>query len=121
VITLPHVGASTKEAEDNCAMMVAEQLRDFLENGNIRNSVNFPEVTMPRGSPHRLVVANANVPNMLGQISTAMADAGLNIHDMINQSRAELAYTVVDTDSPIPQTVAEHIASIEGVMMARVL
>jgi len=121
VITLPHLGASTKEAEDNCAMMVAEQLRDFLENGNIRNSVNFPEVTMPRGSPHRLVVANANVPNMLGQISTAMADAGLNIHDMINQSRAELAYTVVDTDSPIPQTVAEHIASIEGVMMARVL
>lgn len=121
VIALPHLGASTKEAEDNCAVMVADQLREFLENGNIRNSVNFPEVTMPRGSPHRLVVANANVPNMLGQISTAMAEAGLNIHDMINQSRAQLAYTVVDTDSPIPAAVAEQIASIEGVMMARVL
>ena len=121
VITLPHLGASTREAEDNCAVMVAEQLRGFLENGNIKNSVNFPEVIMPRGSPHRLVVANANVPNMLGQISTAMADADLNIHDMINQSRGELAYTVVDTDSPIPESVAERISAIDGVMMARVL
>ncbi len=121
VIGLPHLGASTTEAEDNCAVMVADQVRDFLENGNIRNSVNFPEVVMPRGSPHRLAVANANVPNMLGQISTAMAEAQLNIHDMMNQSRGDLAYTVVDTDSRIPDSVVGKINAIEGVMMARVL
>ncbi|MDH3380276.1 MAG: phosphoglycerate dehydrogenase [Gammaproteobacteria bacterium] len=121
VIALPHLGASTQEAEDNCAVMVAEQLRDFLENGNIRNSVNFPDVSLSRGSPHRLVVANANVPNMLGQISTAMAESNLNIHDMINQSRNELAYTVVDTDSPIPAKTVERVRAIDGVMMARVL
>ena len=101
--------------------MVADQVREFLENGNIRNSVNFPAVEMPRGSPHRLIVANANVPNMLGQISTAMADAELNIHDMINQSRGDLAYTVVDTDSPVPDAVVKSICNIDGVMMARTL
>lgn len=121
IVALPHLGASTLEAEENCAIMVAEQVREFLENGNIRNSVNFPEVDMPRGSPHRLIVANANVPNMLGQISTAMADAGLNINDMINQSRGELAYTVVDTDSPVPEAVVKKVCGIEGVMMARSL
>jgi len=121
VIALPHLGASTEEAEINCAVMVAEQVRDFLENGNIRNSVNFPHVAMPRGTEHRLVVANANVPNMLGQISTAMADAGLNIHDMINQSRENLAYTVVDSDSPIGGDVVARIQAIDGVIMARVL
>jgi D-3-phosphoglycerate dehydrogenase len=119
VIALPHLGASTREAEENCALMVAEQLRDFLENGNIRNSVNFPTVIMDRVTEYRLIVANANVPNMLGQISTAMADAGLNIHDMINQSRSDLAYTVVDTDSPIPDSVVDRIGGIEGVTMAR--
>jgi D-3-phosphoglycerate dehydrogenase len=119
VIALPHLGASTREAEENCAVMVAEQLRDFLENGNIRNSVNFPTVVMDRATEYRLIVANANVPNMLGQISTAMADAGLKIHDMINQSRGDLAYTVVDTDSTIPDTVVERIGSIGGVTMAR--
>jgi D-3-phosphoglycerate dehydrogenase / 2-oxoglutarate reductase len=121
VITLPHLGASTKEAEENCAMMVAEQVRDFLENGNIRNSVNFPEVTMPRESNYRLAVANANVPNMLGQISTAMAEAGLNIHDMVNKSRGELAYTIVDLDSPLPEQVRSKIAAIKGVMSARII
>jgi D-3-phosphoglycerate dehydrogenase len=119
VIALPHLGASTAEAEINCAVMVAEQVRDFLENGNVRNSVNFPNVLMPRGTDYRLVVANANVPNMLGQISTAMAEASLNIHDMINQSKGELAYTVVDTDSPIPDSVVNRIGGIEGVLMAR--
>jgi len=121
VIALPHLGASTEEAEINCAVMVADQVREFLENGNIRNSVNFPHVSMPRGSEFRLVVANANVPNMLGQISTAMADAGLNIHDMINQSRDSLAYTVVDSDSPIGADVVDRIRAIEGVIMARTL
>jgi D-3-phosphoglycerate dehydrogenase len=119
VIALPHLGASTAEAEINCAVMVADQVRDFLENGNVRNSVNFPNVSMPRGTDYRLVVANANVPNMVGQISTAMADASLNIHDMINQSRGELAYTVVDTDSPIPDSVVSRVCGIAGVLMAR--
>jgi D-3-phosphoglycerate dehydrogenase len=121
VITLPHLGASTKEAEENCAVMVAEQVRDFLENGNIRNSVNFPEVVMPRESNYRLAVANANVPNMLGQISTAMAEAGLNIHDMVNKSRGELAYTIVDLDSPLTEQVRSKIAAIKGVMSARII
>lgn len=121
VIELPHLGASTEEAEDNSAIMVVEQIRDFLENGNITNSVNFPETAMMRGSPHRLVMAHRNVPNMLGQISTAMANAELNIHDMINQSKGQLAYTIVDTDSPIPDEVVQQVLGIEGVMMARSL
>ncbi|MBT5032790.1 MAG: phosphoglycerate dehydrogenase [Proteobacteria bacterium] len=119
VIGLPHLGASTVEAEDNCAIMVADQVMDFLENGNIVNSVNFPQVSMGRGSEHRLIVANANVPNMVGQISTAMASAKLNIHDMINQSRGDIAYTVVDVDSPLTEAVLEAVRNIDGVMMAR--
>lgn len=121
VIALPHLGASTGEAEENCAVMIADQLRDFLENGNITNSVNFPEVKLARETAYRLVVANANVPNMLGQISTAMADAGLNIHDMVNKSRGELAYTVVDVDSEIPSSVAETLKRIEGVLSVRII
>jgi len=119
VIGLPHLGASTGEAEDNCAVMVADQIKAYLETGNIINSVNFPNVSMPRGSEYRLVVCNANVPNMVGQISTIMADANLNIHDMINQSRDEIAYTIVDTDSKIPQTVVDTIGALDGVMIAR--
>lgn len=121
VVALPHLGASTQEAEDNCAVMVAEQVRDFLENGNIRNAVNFPDVIVPRESEHRLIVANANVPNMLGQISTAMADAGLNIHDMVNKSKGELAYTVVDLDSRVPEPVLAKVSAIKGVMSARIV
>jgi D-3-phosphoglycerate dehydrogenase len=121
VITLPHLGASTAEAEDNCAIMVAEQLKDFLENGNIHNSVNYPEVVVSRESPHRLIVANANVPNMLGRISETLGQASLNIHDMVNRSRGDLAYTVVDLDSPVPEAVRQKVATIPGVLMARVL
>jgi D-3-phosphoglycerate dehydrogenase len=121
VITLPHLGASTAEAEDNCAIMVADQVRDFLENGNIRNSVNFPDVVSPRESPHRLVVANANVPNMLGQISETLGQAGLNIHDMVNRSRGDFAYTIVDLDSPITDDVRRKVAQIGGVLMARIV
>lgn len=120
-ITLPHLGASTHEAEENCAVMVAEQVRDFLENGNIRNSVNFPEVVVPRITDHRFVCANANVPNMLGQISEAFGHANVNIHDMVNMSREQLAYTVVDLDSPVPGALASQIASIPGVLMARLI
>jgi len=121
VIGLPHLGASTGEAEDNCAVMVAEQIRDYLESGNIVNSVNFPNVSMARGSDHRLVVCNANVPNMVGQISTILADAGLNINDMINQSRGDIAYTIVDVDSHIPVSLVETIKSLDGIMIARAI
>ncbi len=122
VITLPHLGASTREAEENCAIMVAEQVREYLENGNITNSVNFPEVVMPRAEgTHRLTIANANVPNMLGQISSDLAKAGLNIVDMLNKSRGELAYTVVDVDQAVPDTIVDEIAAIDGVLNVRVI
>jgi D-3-phosphoglycerate dehydrogenase len=121
VIALPHLGASTREAEDNCAVMVVDQVRDYLEDGNIRNAVNFPEVAMPRESPWRVAVANANVPNMLGQISGAMANAGLNIHNMINRSRGDMAYTLVDVDSAVGERVVAAIAGIKGVLAVRYL
>lgn len=121
VIALPHLGASTREAEENCAIMVADQVMGYLLNGDIRNSVNFPEVIAPRESDYRMVIANANVPNMLGQISTAMANAKLNIHDMVNRSRGELAYTVVDVDSAIPASVKDEISAIDGVTMVRII
>ncbi|RLK48695.1 D-3-phosphoglycerate dehydrogenase [Alkalispirillum mobile] len=122
VIALPHLGASTVESQENCAIMVADQLREYLETGNIRNAVNFPEVVMPRGGKgNRLCVVNANVPNMLGRISTALADAGLNIEDMYNKSRDELAYTVVDVEGAIPPAVVETIGAVEGVLRVRVI
>jgi D-3-phosphoglycerate dehydrogenase len=121
VVALPHLGASTEEAEENCAVMVVDRLRDFLERGTIRHSVNFPDVEMSRGSPHRLAIANANVPNMLGQISTALANSGLNIHDMVNKSRGEIAYTLVDVDSPVPPAVVRAISAIDGVLSLRLL
>ena len=119
VIALPHLGASTQEAEDNCAVMVAEQVRDYLEHGNLSNTVNFPTVNMPRESAFRIAIANANVPNMLGQISTTLAAAGINIHNMINKSRGEMAYTLVDTDSAIPHNLIAQLAAIPGVLMVR--
>ena len=121
VIALPHLGASTREAEDNCAVMVVDQVREYLENGTIENAVNFPDVTMARESPYRLGIANANVPNMVGQISTAMAHAGLNIHNMINKSRGEMAYTLVDVDSPVPVPLVRQLESIEGVLSVHYL
>ncbi|MDP1551094.1 MAG: 3-phosphoglycerate dehydrogenase family protein [Nitrosomonas sp.] len=121
VVTLPHLGASTLEAEENCAVMVVNQLIDHLQNGSITNTVNFPDIYMERESPYRVAVANANVPNILGQISTSMAKAGLNIHNMINKSRGEMAYTLADVDSPVPQHVVDEIAGITGVLMARYL
>ncbi|MDA1107219.1 MAG: phosphoglycerate dehydrogenase [Proteobacteria bacterium] len=121
VIALPHLGASTGEAEDNCAVMVAEQVRDFLENGNIHNSVNFPEVMMPRTNGQRIAIANANVPNMVGQISTAMAKAGINIIDLLNKSRGGYAYTLADVEGKIPDSVVQEIAKIDGVLSVRTL
>jgi D-3-phosphoglycerate dehydrogenase len=121
VIALPHLGASTREAEDNCAVMVADQLRDYLEHGNVVNAVNFPSVGMARESAFRVAIANANVPNMLGQISTAMAQAGLNIHNMVNKSRGEMAYTLVDVDSPVAGAVLAALRAIDGVLAVRYL
>ena len=119
VIALPHLGASTAEAEENCAIMVAENVRDFLENGNIRYSVNFPEAVMPRNGTYRITLANANVPNMVGQISTSLASAGLNIEDLLNKSRGELAYTLVDLDATVPEDTLAALRAIEGVLTLR--
>jgi D-3-phosphoglycerate dehydrogenase / 2-oxoglutarate reductase len=122
VVTLPHLGASTGEAEENCAVMVADQLRDFLENGNIRNSVNYPESVMPRApNTTRIVVANSNVPNMVGQISTCLATARINIADLLNKSRGEYAYTLIDTDGTVGEEILRQIRSIDGVLSARIV
>lgn len=122
IIALPHLGASTDEAEENCAVMVADTLRDFLENGNIKNSVNFPEAIMPRtAGATRITIANENVPNMVGQISSTLADAKLNIADLLNKSRGDLAYTLIDVDGQIPDAVTGKIRAIPGVLSVRVL
>ncbi len=121
VVSLPHLGASTVEAEDNCAIMVSDQVRDYLENGNVRNSVNFPQVKMDRNSAHRITVVNSNVPNMVGQISTTLASADLNIVDMLNKSRDELAYTIIDVDAEPAQSIIDEIKSIDGVLTVRAI
>jgi D-3-phosphoglycerate dehydrogenase / 2-oxoglutarate reductase len=121
VVALPHLGASTGEAEENCAVMAADTLREFLENGNVRHSVNFPEAVLPRTGVSRLAIANANVPNMVGQISTGLAEARLNIADLLNKSRGELAYTLIDTDAPIPAEVLGKLRAIPGVLSARLI
>ena len=121
VVTLPHLGASTREAEENCAVMVVDQLRAYLEHGEIDNAVNFPSVGMPRESAWRVAIANTNVPNMLGQISTTMANAGLNIHNMVNKSRGEMAYTLVDVDSAVDAKVLAQLRGIHGVLVVNYL
>jgi D-3-phosphoglycerate dehydrogenase len=121
VVTLPHLGASTQQAEDNCAIMVAEEVRDYLENGNIRNSVNFPDIAMERNGGHRVAIVNSNVPNMVGQISSAMAEEGLNIIDMINKSQGELAYSLIDINAPASETLINKLTAIDGVLAVRQL
>lgn len=122
VVTLPHLGASTGEAEENCAVMAAETVRDFLENGNLRNCVNFPEAVLARmPGTSRLAIANSNVPNMVGQISTCLAAAQLNIADLLNKSRGEFAYTLIDADGAINAGVVDQIRAIDGVLSARVI
>ena len=120
-LTLPHLGASTKEAEDNCAVMVADQVRDYLENGHVIHSVNFPEIRLPRAEGYRIAIVNANVPNMVGQISTDLAEAGLNIIDLLNKSHHEIACTLLDVDGEPGKTVLDLIASIDGVLSVRSL
>jgi D-3-phosphoglycerate dehydrogenase len=119
VIVLPHLGASTAEAEENCAVMVVNNVRDYLENGNIRYSVNFPEAVMPRTDAYRITIANANVPNMVSQISTCLAKASLNIEDLLNKSLGELAYTLIDLDGPIPAETIDALSRIDGVLTLR--
>lgn len=119
VLSFPHLGASTEEAEENCAVMVADQVRDYLERGTIIHSVNFPDAQMPRTGGPRITVANANVPNMVGQISTLLADAGLNIADLLNKSRGEVAYTIIDVDGNVSEETITKIESIEGVLSVR--
>ncbi len=119
VVALPHLGASTAEAEQNCAVMVSDNVRDYIENGNIKHSVNFPQCRLPRTNGCRITVANANVPNMVGQISTCLADAGLNIEDLLNKSVGNLAYTIVDVDGSVGEDVMQQIRAIEGVLILR--
>jgi D-3-phosphoglycerate dehydrogenase len=122
VIATPHLGASTGEAEDNCAVMVADQLREFLELGTVRNSVNFPEAQLPLlPGKTRVCIVNENVPNMVGQISTALANRKLNIADLLNKSRGDLAYTLVDVDEVVPQETIKEICAIQGVLQVRVI
>lgn len=121
VIALPHLGASTREAEDNCAIMVVDQLCAYLEHGIVQNAVNFPAAAMDRESAFRVTIANANVPNMVGQISAVMGEARLNIHNMLNKSRGDMAYTLVDVDSPVGGKVIDAIRAIEGVLAVRYL
>ncbi|MEX1266522.1 MAG: phosphoglycerate dehydrogenase [Woeseia sp.] len=119
VIALPHLGASTIEAEENCAIMVAENIREYLEDGNVKNSVNFPEAVLPRAGVARIAISNANVPNMVGQISTCIAAAGLNIEDLLNKSQGELAYTIVDLDGPVADETLKALRQIKGVLRLR--
>lgn len=121
VVSLPHLGASTAEAEDNCAIMVADQIKDYLENGNIVNSVNFPEMKMPRAGGARITIANSNVPNMLGQVTSILAEAEINIVDMMNKSRGDVAYNLLDIEGDITDEVVEHIRAVEGVLSVRVV
>ncbi len=121
VISFPHLGASTAEAEENCAVMVADSVREFLEDGTVRNSVNFPEAVMPRNGGSRITIANANVPNMVGQISTILAESHLNIADLLNKSRGDVAYTIIDLDDDISEATLDAIRAIEGVLALRYL
>jgi D-3-phosphoglycerate dehydrogenase / 2-oxoglutarate reductase len=121
VIALPHLGASTAEAEDNSAVMVVDEVRDYLENGNLQNAVNFPDAAMPREAPYRLAIANANVPDMLGRISHALGRRKINIHNMLNKSKGEMAYTIVDADSPVPAEALKELGGLTGVLAVRYL
>jgi D-3-phosphoglycerate dehydrogenase len=121
VICFPHLGASTVEAEENCAVMVSDNVREFLENGNVTRSVNFPETVLQRTRPHRIAIPHANVPNMVAQILTALAAQGINIADMLNHSRGEISYTLVDLDAPANDATVAQIRNIDGILAARVL
>ena len=121
VIALPHLGASTAEAEDNSAVMVVDELRDYLEHGNLQNAVNFPDAQMPPEAPYRLAISNANVPDMLGRISHTLGKRKINIHNMLNKSKGEMAYTLVDTDTAVSADVIDELCKTAGVLAVRYL
>lgn len=121
IIPVPHLGASTPESETNCAMMAVDQLKNFLENGNIKNSVNFPTADLPRNGGSRIIIANKNVPAMVGKITSVLADQNINIADMLNQHRDELAYNIIDVDGDIKEEQIAKIRKIDGIILARVL
>jgi D-3-phosphoglycerate dehydrogenase len=121
VIALPHLGASTGEAEDNSAVMVVDELREYLENGNLQNAVNFPDASMAREAPYRLAIANANVPDMLGRISHALGKRKINIHNMLNKSKGDMAYTLVDTDAAVSAEAVKELEDLTGVLAVRYL
>lgn len=121
IIAIPHLGASTEESETNCAIMAVNQLIDYLENGNIVNSVNFPTTEMERNGGTRIVVANKNVPKMVSQISSLLAHEGLNISNMLNRNKDEIAYNIIDIDGSVPESFKGKISEIEGVIMVRIL
>ena len=121
VIGIPHLGASTPESESNCAVMAVDQVRDFMENGNIKNSVNFPNSGMPRNGANRLIIANKNIPKMVGNITSVLADEDINISDMLNKHRGDIAYNIIDIDGEITIDQIQKIRNIEGVIMVRLL
>jgi D-3-phosphoglycerate dehydrogenase len=122
VVAIPHLGASTNESEVNCAIMAAEQVRNFFENGNIRNSVNFPAAEMERNNGARLLVTNKNIPSILSQITTILAQAGINIDNMLNKNRGDIAYNIIDTNNEmLSEDILGKIKSVEGVFMVRAL
>ncbi len=119
VLAMPHIGASTGEAEDNCAVMAADQLIDFLENGNIKNSVNFPDASMARGSDFRLTFSNSNVPNVLSTVLSQISGTGANVIDLVNQSRNQIAYNIMDIDQPVTDELVDTISNLDGVIRVR--
>ena len=121
VILLPHIGASTSQAEEKCAIMAVEQIVEFLQTGNIRNSVNFPGVNLPRSTKYRIAITNKNVPTMIGKITTSLGDLGLNIADMTNVSRGEVAYNLIDVENKVDNEPLEKLASIKGVVNVRLI
>jgi D-3-phosphoglycerate dehydrogenase len=121
IITVPHLGASTPESETNCAVMAVDQLRNFLENGNIKNSVNFPPADMPRNGGARIIIANKNVPAMVGKITNVLAAQNINIADMINHHREDIAYNIIDVDGDVREGQITEIKAIEGITLVRLL
>jgi D-3-phosphoglycerate dehydrogenase len=121
VLLMPHIGASTAEAEENCAVMAANQLMDFLENGNILNSVNYPQIKMARNGGTRITFTNKNVPKVLGNVLSILADSNLNVVDMVNKSRDEIAYNIIDIEGDFDESLQAKVAAVEGVVHVRII
>ena len=121
MLLMPHIGASTEEAEENCAIMAAKQLMDYLENGNIQNSVNFPATKMPRNGGYRITFCNENVPKVLGSVLSLLADRSMNVIDMVNKSRDDIAYSIIDVETAPSEELLDEISRVEGIVVVRAL